>query len=164
MSDRIELTDRSYTDDPRKLDGPKLCADVRSWGYLAGPTASEKDWYHDDISNNKDGKKVGIQGSGHFFCQKYDSTGSPSVLAVRLFLGPDENPNGMPITTVVDMGPTEHFAEWKMTVHGGHFSDAYIECFRVPLDQIWFHGMPPIPPVFTPYEIFFNLFRYPFKG
>lgn len=163
MADRIELTDRSYIDNPRKSDGPRLCTDVRSWGFLAARTASEKDFYHDDISNNKDINKAQITVAGHFFCQKYDSTGSPTVLVVKLFLDAMENPQGLPITTSAEMTSNEHFAEWRMVRVGVHFDDSLIEIFRVPDDQIWFHGMPPIPVHFTPWEILYNLFVLPFK-
>lgn len=164
MGGWIEVTDHGNLGDSRKNDGPVLCADVRSWGCLAGRTASDNDFYHDDISNNTGLHITRMQPSGHVFCQKYDSTGSPTVLLVKLFPDPQYNPLGFPVICPLEMTSTEHFAEWRLFTYFGASNDSAVQAFRVEGDDVWFHGMPPIPPHFTPYEIFYNLFIAPIRG
>lgn len=159
MGFRIELTNRSsLDDDTRKSDGPVLCGAVTSWGMLASPTASDKDFYWQNLAGDK--SSVIAQATYHFFCQKVSTDNTPNVLAAKLFIDPSVNPLGFPIVAYADMKPNEHFAEWRMDVFAHWTSDSAITLFRVPDDQVWYHHLPPPAPVLTPWRVIYNIFKY----
>lgn len=158
MAGFIRLTDRNFIDDSRKEDGLVLCQGVTSWGMLAGPVASDKDFYNRGLSGDK--HSVVAQAVYHFFVRKVQTMDSPVVLLCKLFPDAQYNPLGLPIIANAEMTAGETFAEWRMDAFFGTVGDSSILLSRVPLDQIWFHGLPPIAPVLTPWRVLFNIIKY----
>lgn len=158
MAGFIRITDRRFLEDSRKEDGQILCQGVTGWGMLASPTASDKDFYYQGLSDDK--HSVVAQATYHFFVRKVVTADSPVVLLVKLFPDPQYNPTGFPIIANAEMTAGETFAEWRMDAYFGQTGDSQIVLHRVPDDQVWYHHFPPLPQPQSPWRILYNLIKY----